>query len=118
MALEGDHRIRWHLPDGSVVDAPGWARLNLLACADTVDIDIPQACGGHAECGTCRVRILSGELTPTRAEEKDLMTRHAKRFRDHERLACQTRPRGDCEVAVLALMPPDLRDVADAEPVV
>jgi ferredoxin len=111
MTPEGDVRIQWHLPDGSVMEAPGWTRLNLLACADTVDLDIPQACGGHAECGTCRVRLLSGELTPSRIEEQDLMRKFPRRFQAHERLACQTRPRGDVALAVLAVRPPDLREV-------
>lgn len=115
MTLEADARIRWHLPDGEILDAPGWSRLNLLACADTVDLDIPQRCGGHAECGTCRVRVLSGELTPIRGEERDLMARHAKRFQDRERLACQCRPRGEVEIALLAVMPRDLREIEEED---
>ncbi len=113
MTPEGDVRITWQLPDGQVLESPGWSRLNLLACADTVDLDIPQACGGHAECGTCRVRLLSGELTPARIEELDLIKKYARRFQANERLACQTRPRGDVTVAVLAVRPPDLRDLAE-----
>lgn len=105
--------ITWHLPDGRTLATPGWSKLNLLAHADTHDLELPQACGGHAECGTCRVRILAGELTPARHEERELMTRHARRFRQAERLACQARPLGDVTVEVLAMIPPDLRDVAD-----
>jgi ferredoxin len=113
MTPEGDVRIQWHGPDGAVIEAPGWTRLNLLACADTVDLDIPQACGGHAECGTCRVRLISGELTPSRIEEQDLMRKHARRFQHGERLACQARPRGDVAIALIAVRPPDLREVEE-----
>lgn len=105
--------ITWRLPDGTTLSTPGWTKLNLLAHADTYDLELPQACGGHGECGTCRVRIASGELTPVRHEEATLMTRHHKRFQKGERLACQARPRGDVVVEVLAMVPPDLRDLEE-----
>ena len=114
MLPERDYTLTWRLPDGTVRQTHAWSRLNLLAHADTFDMDLPQACGGHGECGTCRVRILDGELTPIRHEEAHLMQRHKKRFRDHERLACQCRPRSDVTVEVLAIIPPDLRDVDEA----
>lgn len=102
--------ITWQLPDGTTLETPGWTRLNLLAHADTYDLELPQACGGHGECGTCRVRIVSGALTPIRHEEGSLMARHRGRFRQGERLSCQARPQGDVVVQVLAMVPPDLRD--------
>ena len=113
MAMEPELSITWQLPDGSTLETPGWTKLNLLAHADTYDLELPQSCGGHGECGTCRVRVVAGELTPIRHEEGTLMTKHAKRFRQGERLACQARPRGDVVVQVLAMAPPDLRDVED-----
>ncbi|MCC6623183.1 MAG: (2Fe-2S)-binding protein [Deltaproteobacteria bacterium] len=113
MSNDPELTITWRLPDGSDLTGPGWHKLNLLAHADTHDLDLPQACGGHAECGTCRVRVLSGELTPVRHEEAELVRRHARRFRDRERLACQARPRSDCTIEILAIIPPDLRDLDD-----
>ena len=108
--------ITWRFPDGSTRATPGFCKLNLLAHADTWDLELPQACGGHGECGTCRVRLVAGELTPVRHEEQSLMARHARRFGQGERLACQARPRGDVVIQVLAMIPPDLRDVeAEAE---
>ncbi len=112
---EPDYRLTWVLPDGARVEGPAWGKLNLLAHADTHDLELPQACGGHAECGTCRVRVVAGEMTPVRHEEAELVQRHAKRFRDRERLACQARPRSDSVVEILAIAPPDLRDVAPGE---
>ena len=111
MSWTPDYRLRWRLPDGSVREASAYGRINVLAHAEMEEIALPQACGGQAECGTCRVRVISGELTAVRGEEHELMTRHAKRFRDGERLACQARPRSDLEIEVLAMMPEDLRDV-------
>jgi ferredoxin len=108
--MDPELTITWRLPTGDERVDPGWTKLNLLGHADTHDLELPQACGGYAECGTCRVRIISGEVTPIRHEERELMTRHAKRFRQGERLACQARPLGDVVVEVLAMMPRDLRD--------
>jgi len=112
---EPELKITWRLPDGETLETGGWSRLNLLAHADTFDLELPQKCGGHAECGTCRVRIEAGELSPVRHEERDLMTRHAGRFERGERLACKARPLGDVVVRVLAMIPPDLREVEEAE---
>jgi ferredoxin len=108
-----EYTITWRLPDGGELRGPAWGKLNLLAHADTHDLELPQACGGHAECGTCRVRVVDGLVTPARHEETELVKRHAKRFRDRERLACQARPRSDLLIEVLAWVPPDLRDVEE-----
>ncbi|MFT7578660.1 MAG: ferredoxin [Myxococcota bacterium] len=110
-----DFTITWRMPDGSERKADGYPRFNLLAHADLGEIDIPQACGGQAECGTCRIRILSGDVTESRGDEDELMTKHHKRFGDRERLACRARPRSDLTVEVLAIMPPDLRDIEPGE---
>jgi len=104
------------LPDGAEVETACYGRLNVLAHAEMIELDLPQKCGGQAECGTCRIRVLDGECTPARGDEVDLMTRHRSRFSAGERLACRARPRGDVRVAVLALMPTDLRDVPEDPP--
>ncbi|PIE19816.1 MAG: hypothetical protein CSA66_02075 [Proteobacteria bacterium] len=98
------------LPDGGRVELDGYGRLNLLAHAEMIELELPQKCGGQAECGTCRVRVLEGEVTPPTPDERDLSERHARRFADGERLACRARPRGDVVAELLALTPPDLRD--------
>ena len=108
--MDPRYRIRWILPSGAHVADDGYREINLLAHAEYADIDIPQACGGQAECGTCRVLVLSGEVTAPTAEERDLAKQHPGIFRDGERLACQCRPRSDLEVRTLKVRPPDLRD--------
>ena len=45
---EPELTITWHLPDGQTLVTGGWSRLNLLAHADTYDLDLPQQCCGHA----------------------------------------------------------------------
>lgn len=103
-------RIRWRLRDGTVRETDGYGALNLLGHAEVFGIRMPQACGGQAECGTCRVELLSGALTPCRGEEAELMAGHRKRFLTAERLACQARPIGDVEIALPRRRPPDLRE--------
>lgn len=107
--LEHSYDITWRFPDGTERTTAGYRPLNLLGHGEVFEIAIPQACGGQAECGTCRVRVLKGELTPMTGGERELRQKHPKRFRSEERLSCQGRPRGDITLEILSLMPPDLR---------
>ncbi len=109
--MQPSYRFTWVLPDGTERVVDGYRQFNVLAHAELEELLIPQKCGGQAECGTCRVRVLSGEMTQLRGEEAELIERHAKRFTDSERLACQCRPRSDVRIEILAVCPPDLRDV-------
>ena len=84
--------------------------LTLLVHAMTIDREHLQACGGHAECGTCRVRIVSGLVTPITTEEGELLREFPESFRPGERLACQVRPLGDVVVELPAEELADLRD--------
>ena len=108
--MKPSYIIRWNFPDGEERDLDGYRQLNLLGHSEIHELGIPQACGGKGECGTCRIRLLEGELTPITAPERDLVTRHRKRFRDNERLACQARPRSNLHIELLGIMPADLRD--------
>ena len=103
--------ITWRLAGGQELETPAYEVLNILAHADTFDIDIPQACGGQAECGTCRIAILTGETTEPLADERDLMAQHRKRFESNERLGCRARPQGDLVIAVGRRALQDLREV-------
>ena len=105
--------ICWKLPDGEERVLPAYRQLNLLGHSEIYELGIPQACGGKGECGTCRVRIIEGELTPSTAPERQLMERHKKRFKAQERLACQGRPRSHLKIELLGVMPVDLRGDLD-----
>ncbi len=87
--------------------------LTLLVHSMLEDREHDQLCGGQAECGTCRVRILAGaeNLSAMTPDERELREEHPEFFAADERLACMTRPRGDvtCELPSEEL--PDLRDV-------
>ena len=111
--MKPSYTIRWTFPDGEERVLDGYRQLNLLGHSEIHELGIPQACGGKSECGTCRVRLIDGELTPTTAPERDLVERHWKRFQDNERLACQGRPRSDLHIELLGVIPPDLRTEDD-----
>lgn len=62
-------------------------------------------CGGKAQCGTCRVRVLSGMASPP--DDRELRRLSAAGAGPDERLACQMRPGTDLVLkAVLPLTPP------------
>jgi len=71
----------------------------LLASALNADIPIRHVCGGHGQCGTCRVETLSGSenLSEKTTAEVHLLGDLLNRG---WRLACQTVPRGPATVKV------------------
>ncbi len=103
-------RILWRFPDGRERWTDGYPALNLLAHAEMYDIILPQACGGQAECGTCRVTVLEGALTPALGDEEQLRSHHRHAFAENERLSCRARPTGDLVVVLRGSSPPDLRE--------
>jgi len=70
--------------------APG---TTLLAAARQAGVGLNAVCGGGGTCGTCRVRVVAGQVTPPTEAERDSL---AEGFR----LACQTRALGDVRVDV------------------
>ena len=103
------YQITWILPDGSEHKTDGYRQFNLLGHAEISEIPMRQACGGKAECGTCRVRLVSGTLTDIGPGERKLMMRFPKRFDEDHRLGCQARPRSDVTFEVVKLRVKDLR---------
>ncbi len=86
--------------DTIVEASPAVSILNNLLRAG---VKISHLCGGRAECGTCRIRVLSGAkyLSPMReAEQRRLETSGAPA--EDIRLACQSYTRGDLVIKVLA----------------
>jgi adenylate cyclase len=51
-------------------------------------------CGGKALCGTCRVRLLSGRLSPMGERERQRLAAVGESLDGAVRLACQARPGG------------------------
>lgn len=79
----------------------------LLEALREADVPIVHACGGHARCSTCRVRVVAGleGCTPRTEDEQRMAERIG--LEDAIRLACQTKIRGDVTVRRLVL---DLED--------
>ena len=65
----------------------------LLEAARQAGVGLSALCGGLGRCGTCRVRVVSGLVTPATAAELEALAEGA-------RLACQTRVLGDVRIGV------------------
>jgi uncharacterized 2Fe-2S/4Fe-4S cluster protein (DUF4445 family) len=84
------HRITLQ-PSGRRIDVePG---IDLLTAAQRAGVDLIASCSGVGICGTCRVRLINGEVTPPTRNETDHLT--PADIAGGYRLACQAQPRGD-----------------------
>lgn len=70
---------------------------DLLHTLANEKIFLPSACGGKANCGQCKVRVLEGggSILPT---ETGFFSR--KQIKDNWRLGCQVKVNGDLKIAV------------------
>jgi adenylate cyclase len=91
--------IRITYPGSRVVTVP--VGFTVLEASRTAGIPHASVCGGRGRCSTCRVRITSGRehLPPPREAEQRVLARVGAA--PDVRLACQTRPAGDCAVTPL-----------------
>lgn len=78
------------------------AAISILNTLLREGIPIDHRCGGKAQCGTCRIRIIEGaeRLSPIRAREAAKL----EKFKEHQnlRLACQTYAAGDVTIEILS----------------
>ena len=65
----------------------------LLEAARQAGVGLNAVCGGAGTCGTCRVRVVAGQVTPSTEAEHDAVA-------EGLRLACQTRVLSDVRVDV------------------
>lgn len=70
----------------------------LLDAALEAGADLNHYCGGMCSCGSCRLEILSGEVSPLDPMEET--TLDIVREGEQDRLGCQTRAMGDIVVRV------------------
>lgn len=104
--MEPVGKITWKCL-GTTQDA--FEELTILGHTMMEEHEHVQECGGCAECGTCRVRVLSGVMTPPTHEERELFELNPEAFQQGERLGCQARPLGDCVLELPSTAPDDLR---------
>jgi 2Fe-2S ferredoxin len=64
----------------------------LLEVCDDHGIPMETACGGFAACNSCRVRVVSGQLSVIDEAERAFLDR------PEQRLGCQARVEGDVVV--------------------
>lgn len=83
-------------PVGRRGDAP--PDRSLLETAQELGVELVTICGGEGSCGQCRVKVVSGEVSPPTWVEEQEFT--AGELAGGFRLACQTYPRGDLKVDV------------------
>ena len=77
------------------------AAISVLNALMRNGVRIKHVCGGKAQCGTCRYRIVSGEefLSPIRPAERAKLD--ALGNPPHVRLACQSYTFGDIEIEII-----------------
>jgi uncharacterized 2Fe-2S/4Fe-4S cluster protein (DUF4445 family) len=92
---QATHRIDFE-PVGRRIDVPPGT--NLLSAAQKAGVDLVAACGGIGICGTCRVRLVDGLLTPPSLTEEDTLT--PAELEQGFRLACQSQPLSDVRVDI------------------
>src|SRR5438874_1124845 len=90
-------KVIFKFPDGSQLETEGYDQLNLLAHAQLLERSVQSRCGGHCECGTCRVAISGGRVSASRDAERELLARVGSvgNADPRIRLACQTYPEKD-----------------------
>jgi adenylate cyclase len=84
--------------------------MSILVSAQRAEAPLRHDCGGKALCGTCRVRVISGSLSPEGARETGRL--EAVGAGPGVRLACQARPGSD--LVLEAVLP--LKNPLEADP--
>lgn len=115
--IEGDEALKAAAPAGagsgariSIVGADGVSReaegspaYSVLVALQRAGVPHRHDCGGKALCGTCRVAVSGGRLSPMGARERDRLAAVGQPTDGSVRLACQARPGG--ALALRGLMP-------------
>jgi uncharacterized 2Fe-2S/4Fe-4S cluster protein (DUF4445 family) len=73
-------------------------KTDLLTAAQKAGVDLVSACGGVGICGTCRVRLVRGTLSPMTLVEEDQL--RPEEIAQGYRLACQAYPLSDVRLDI------------------
>ena len=85
---------------GSEVELPISPAVSILNTLLREGISIQHKCGGKAQCGTCRVRIVEGHRFLSPIQEREQIRLDALGNPDDVRLACQTHVFGDITIEI------------------
>jgi ferredoxin len=80
--------------DGLTHELAASPAYSLLIALQRAGIGHRHDCGGKALCGTCRVRVVSGRLSPMGERERQRLAAVGESLDGSVRLACQARPGG------------------------
>lgn len=89
--------------DGIGRQAEGSPAYSVLVALQRAGVPHRHDCGGKALCGTCRVALSGGRLSPMGGRERERLAAVGEPTDGSVRLACQARPAG--ALALRALMP-------------
>ncbi len=70
----------------------------ILNAAQEAGIDIASICGGIGVCDSCKIRLITGELSDLTLEEKAIFS--DDELRSGNRLACQSYPQSDSTIEI------------------
>ena len=84
---------------GEVLQAS--AAISILNTFMREGVKIKHVCGGKAQCGTCRIRIIEGHRALSPVGERERIRLEALGNPKDVRLACQTHTSGDISVEIL-----------------
>lgn len=95
------YSVEFVAADGHRAAAQVGPQQTLLDAAHLAGTPVDATCGGRGRCRSCRVKVLSGEVSPPTLQ--DTVQLGHEEVQDRFRLACQTHPESNCSVT---LMPP------------
>ncbi len=72
--------------------------MSILEAAQMAGVELVSLCGGIGACDSCKVRLMSGKLTPLTLEEEAVFT--PAQLAGGFRLACQARPLSDVVIDI------------------
>jgi adenylate cyclase len=79
---------------------PVSAAISLLNSLLREEVAISHTCGGRAQCGTCRIRIIEGAENLTRPNSLEKERLGEELIKQGYRLACQTHAAGDMVIEI------------------
>ena len=71
---------------------------SLLEAAQIAGVELTSVCGGIGSCDSCKIRLISGNLSETTLIEKELFSE--TELKNGYRLACQAYPDGEVKVEI------------------
>ncbi|HAE20927.1 MAG TPA: ferredoxin [Spirochaetaceae bacterium] len=96
--------VRIEAADGQTHELETSPAYSLLIALQRAGVAHRHDCGGKALCGTCRVRVLAGRLSPMGERERLRLQAVGESLDGTVRLACQARPGGALRLkAILGL---------------